>query len=194
MQSEKQLRTKRGFFWSNLLKGLASLALLMVLFIVFKKTGGSKYIEWLEPIYSKPVLMFLIYTASELIIGLIPPEIFMIWGLNQGGLDAYIWIVALLTLISYLAGWVAFFVGKRGRNTRWYRFLKRKYFSKYEYYLHEYGGFLIIVAAATPVPYSAVCMLVGATGFKKAKFFLYSLSRIARYVLYAFIVWEANTI
>lgn len=194
MSKQPKIRTKRSFFWSNLLKGLASLALLMLLFVAFKKTGGTKYIEWLEPIYSKPVLMFLIFTASELIIGLIPPEIFMIWGLNQGGLDTYIWIVALLALISYLAGWVAYFVGKRGHNTLWYRFLKRKYFSKYEIYFSEYGGFLVIVAAATPLPYSAVCMLVGATGFKKAKFFLYSLSRIARYVLYAFIVWEANTL
>jgi membrane protein DedA with SNARE-associated domain len=194
MSKQPRIRTKRNFFWSNLLKGLATLALMMLLFIAFKKTGGTKYIEWLEPIYSKPVLMFLIFTASELIIGLIPPEIFMIWGLSRGGPETYISIVALLGVISYLAGWIAYFVGKRGHNTLWYRFLKRKYFSKYEIYFSEYGGFLLIVAAATPLPYSAVCMLVGATGFKRSKFLLYSLSRIARYALYGFIVWEANTI
>ncbi|MBK8489480.1 MAG: VTT domain-containing protein [Saprospirales bacterium] len=153
-----------------------------------------EYITWLEPVYSRPVLMFLIYTASEVLFGIIPPEIFMVWALNQGDMATYVSIVALLLFISYGAGWLAYSVGKRSHHTSWYRYLKRKYFSKYEIYLNEFGSFLIIVASVTPLPFAGVCMLVGAANYKTSRFLLYSLFRVVRFIVYASIIWEANTL
>lgn len=187
-------KNKRQFLLKNLLRGLGFLAILIALFLLFKKYAGAEYISWLEPIYSKPFLMYMIYTASEVFGGIIPPELFMIWGLTQGDTETYAWIVATLMFISYAAGWLTFMIGKRSHSTLMYRFLKRKYFSKYEFYFQEFGGFLIIVAAVTPIPYSAICLLVGAADYKISRFFAYSLFRLARFIVYAFIVWEANMI
>lgn len=194
MAQEYKTRSKRQFLMRNLLRGFGILALFVAVFILFKKYVNLDFISWLEPVYSRPVLMFLIYTASEILFGIIPPELFFVWGLTEGDGNNYIQIIAALAIISYGAGWFAFYVGRRSHESRWFRFLKRKYFRKYEFYLQEYGSFLIIVASLTPVPYSATCMLVGSAGYKTNKFLLYSLFRIVRYVVYAFIIWEANTL
>jgi membrane protein DedA with SNARE-associated domain len=194
MTQDYKHRSRRQFLVQNLLRGFGILAVFIAVFIIFKKYVSLDFISWLEPIYSRPGLMFLIYTASEVFFGIIPPELFMVWGLTMYGANAYIKIVAALALISYAAGWFAFLVGRKSYESKWFRYLKRKYFRKYEFYLQEYGSFLVIVASVTPLPYSAVCMLVGSARYKANKFLLYSLFRLARYVVYAFIIYEANTI
>lgn len=193
MSEEIKYKSRNQFFITNLLKGFAFLAILVLGFIFFKKNLDVDSISWLEPLYSRPKVMFLIYTASEMLFGIIPPEIFMIWGLNRGDVNTYIQILLALMFISYAAGWVAYFIGKRFRYTVWYRYLKRRYFRKYELYLQEYGAFLIIVASITPLPFSAICMLVGSVGYPPRKFALYSLFRLARFIVYAYIIWKANS-
>jgi membrane protein DedA with SNARE-associated domain len=194
MTQEYKHRSRRQFLIRNLLKGFGILALFVAVFIFIKKYVDLDFITWLEPIYSRPVLMFLIYTASEVFFGIIPPELFFVWGLTEGDGNNYIQIIAALALISYGAGWFAFYVGRRSHESKWFRYLRRRYFRKYDFYLQEYGSFLVIVAAVTPLPYSAVCMLVGSAGYKTKKFLLYSLFRLARYIVYAFVIWEANTL
>jgi len=194
MRKPVHYKNKRQFFWRNFLKGFGVLVLLIAAFIFFKKDVDPKYITWLEPVYSNPALVFLIFIFSEIVFGLIPPEVFMFWAVEQGGAITYIHIIFWFTVITYGAGWLAYFLGRRGSHTRWYRYLNRKYLGKYMESFQEYGGFLIIVAALTPVPYSGVCMLVGAAGFRAKDFFLYSLSRIGRFIVYSAVVWEANTI
>ena len=194
MSNQTKYQSKRQFLWRNLFRGFLFLAIIIAGYLIFKKKGGVEYITWLEPIYGHPDLMFLIYTASEVLFGIIPPELFMVWALNQGDLGTYASIIALLMFISYGAGWLAYYVGKRSRYSPWYRYLKRKYFSKYEIYLQEFGSFLIIVASVTPLPYAGVCMLVGAADYKVSKFLAYSLFRLLRFIVYASIIWEANTI
>jgi membrane protein DedA with SNARE-associated domain len=194
MPQPKNYKSKRHFLLQNLLRGLGFLALLIAAFIFFKKKVDVEYITWLEPIYSKPALMLLIYTASEILFGIIPPELFMVWGLAEGEWASYPAIIAMLMFISYGAGWLAFFVGRKSQESRWYRLIKRRYLTKYDYYLQEFGSFLIIVASLTPLPFAGVCMLVGSAGYKTRKFLVYSLFRWVRFIVYAFIIWEANTI
>jgi membrane protein DedA with SNARE-associated domain len=192
MENEIKYRSKRQFFLTNLVRGFAILAVLVLAFIFFKRNLDVESIAWLEPLYSRPGLMFLIYTLSEVLFGIIPPELFMIWATSYESLETYVSILLGLMLISYAAGWFAFWVGKRFRYSSWYRLLKRRYLRKYELYLQEYGSFLIVVAAITPLPFAGVCMLVGSVDYPVRKFLVYSLFRLLRYVVYASIIWEAS--
>jgi membrane protein YqaA with SNARE-associated domain len=192
MEPELKYRNRQQFFIVNLLRGLAFMALLVAAFIYFKRNFDVSTLSWLEPLYTRPRLMFLIYIISEVMFGIIPPELFMIWATTYESLNTYLWILLALTSISYAAGWLAYFVGLRFRYSVWYRFLKRKYLKKYELYLQEYGAFLIIVAGVTPLPFAAICLLVGSVNYPVKKFFLYSISRIVRFVFYAIIIWEAH--
>src|SRR5690554_4780923 len=57
-----------------------------------------------------PILIFSLFFASELFLGIIPPEIFIAWTSNT----LHPWFhLFLLSTLSYLVGFLAYFLGKR---------------------------------------------------------------------------------
>jgi len=194
MESKAEKESRYRFLFKNLIRGLIILAIFITAFVLFNKFDGKDYIQWLEPVYSKPYLVILIYSISELLFGIFPPEIFMAWSLKQGTAAIYVLLVALLAGISYGAGWINYYVGKTLRNYRYFRWFTRKYMKKYFVYLSKFGGFLLIVASVTPLPYAAICLLVGTVNYPKRKFMLYTLFRLLRFAVYAFIVFKAGKI
>ena len=68
-------------------------------------------------------------------------------------------------------------------------FIHECFFREYIKTLRRYGGFLIIVAAMTPLPFSGVALIVGATGYKFPMYLLVSLTRFVRFAAYAYVVW-----
>ena len=190
-----RLPEKYRFFVKNLIRGLAWLAAIVVLFILFQEHGSRElFKEYLRPLYSQPLLMYLIYTFSEIFFGIIPPELFMVWATKLGSVFLYIEAVVLLAFISYGAGAIGFVFGKFLSRTVAFRFARRKYMERLQRLLHKYGFFLLIVASLTPIPFSAVCMLVGASGYPGRKFFVYTLLRFVRFAVYSVIIWQSQTI
>ena len=189
MSSDKE---KFQFLFKHLGRGLLWLSLLVGGFIIFKNNVSLDYLDWLKPVYERPTIVFLIYSASELLFGIIPPEIFMIWSLRSGEVNIYIQQIALLAIISYSAGVVGFMIGRYLQNTRFFKVFKKKVFGKYEKYLYRFGAFIIIVAAVTPLPFSGLSMLVGSVEFPFKKYLLFASFRFLRFVAYSMIIWEAN--
>ncbi|HKK10029.1 MAG TPA: VTT domain-containing protein, partial [Bacteroidales bacterium] len=155
-------------------------------------TPEGHFDEYLQPLYDQPMLMYLIYTLSEIFFGVIPPELFMIWALKMGSLIVYIEIVLFLALISYGAGLVGYFFGRYLSTTILFRYARRRYFDKYQRYLHKYGFFLLIVASLTPLPFSAICMLVGSAKYPFQRFLLFTLFRFVRFAAYSFVIWQSH--
>jgi membrane protein YqaA with SNARE-associated domain len=147
-----------------------------------------------KPIFEKTGLILSIFSLSELIIGIIPPELFLIWSLRSGVFQTYLVYVAILTLISYFAGLAAYFFGRYLHNTRLYRYLRDRYLQKSEILLQEYGLYLILVAALTPVPFSGVAMLVGSVHYPVKNYVYWSLFRFLKFAVSAYVIWEANMI
>jgi len=183
---------KTRFLVTNLLRGLVWLGVIVVAFILIKKQVDKHYLAWIDPLAARPALMYLLFYASEQIFGLIPPEIFMIWGLRNGDVREFVLTVFFLTVISYFAGVVAYYIGKYLHGTRLYHFLFHRLWKGLDEKLHRFGPLLIVVAALTPLPYSGTCMLVGSVHFPPGKFFLYTLFRILRFAAYAPVIWQAN--
>lgn len=189
-----KLSDKTKFFLSYLVKGLAWFAVLIVVFIIFKKYIHLNLGEWLEPIFDTTRLIFAIYIISELVFGIIPPELFMIWALRTGELWDYIFLVFAFATLSYAAGFIGFLFGDYLNTTILFRYIRKRYLGKYHSLLQQYGVFLILVAAITPLPWSAISMLVGSLHYKKKKYLLWALSRFIRFAVYATIIWEANVV
>jgi len=185
---------KSTFFFRNLAKGLAWLAVIVALFIFTKHNVDRDLLLKFEPIYDRTGLILLIFSVSEFIIGIIPPEFFLIWSLRSGVLHTYLVYAVMLTLISYFAGLAAFFFGRYLHNTRLYRYLRDRYLQKSEILLQEYGLYLILVAALTPVPFSGVAMLVGSVHYPVKNYIYWSLSRFVKFAVSAYVLWEANMI
>jgi membrane protein YqaA with SNARE-associated domain len=185
---------KSVFFLRNLTKGLVWLAVIVALFVFTKHNVDKELILRFEPIFDKTILILFIFSMSEVIIGIIPPEVFLIWSLRSGILHEYLLYVIILTLISYTAGLIAYFFGRYLHNTMLYRYLHDRYLSKSAGLLHEYGLYLILVAALTPVPFSGVAMLVGSVHYPVKSYVLWSLSRFLKFAVSAYVIWEANMI
>ena len=62
---------------------------------------------------------------SELILGLIPPELFMIWAITSRPITSYFIYVLIFSILSYTAGFAAFNFGKYLHNTWLYDFMKK---------------------------------------------------------------------
>jgi len=189
-----QVPEKTRFLLINLGKGTLYLFILLVAYLLIKNSVIIKYHSLLASFLDDAVLVFGVYLLSEVIFGIIPPELFMLWALRKGEAQEYAGYVALLAAISFLAGWLGYYFGRKFSGTLLYQKIRKRYLSKWEPYLQKYGGFLVIVGAVTPVPYSGTCMIVGAVNLPQGQFLLYSSTRFIRYAVYAWIVWGANMI
>ncbi len=185
---------KYKFLLKNLLKGLAWLAVLLLVFIYFKDNISFQSDSSLIKYGNNPWVVFSIYTLSEIVVGIIPPELFMIWSLELAEYRNYISDLVLLASISYAAGTLSYIFGRYFSGTILYRYLRKKYLKKYEEKFNKYGAFLLIVAAVTPVPYSAICVLVGSVKYPVKNFLLITLFRFARFGVYGYLVWKASLV
>lgn len=167
----------------NIAKGVLWLAGLLVLFYVFEEY--TDFNLFLEHIAQWPFAVYAVFTASEIIFGIIPPEFFVKWSENHGLFDTYVANVALLTVISFGAGVLGYYIGAYLRNVSFFKPIFDRYIRRYRNLLNRYAGFLIIIGAITPVPFSAICMLVGATNFDFKKFLLFASTRFLRFAFYS---------
>jgi membrane protein DedA with SNARE-associated domain len=148
------------------------------------------FFKWLEPIYENVILVLLVFLVSEILIGIIPPEIFIIWALRNGVLNEFLVLVGLLSLISYFSGITGYFIGHYLSRSLFFRFFKRRFLKKLDQRLKAFGMYLILIAAITPLPFSGVSMLIGSVRFPFRKFALLSLSRFLRFAIYAYVFWQ----
>lgn len=182
------------FFIRNMAKGLLWLIGIVTLYVFLKDRIDPDFMGWLRPFNENPSLVYLIFSLSELIVGMIPPEFFMIWATRNSDINEYIYYIAILTGITYAAGVAAYWIGRYFNTSRYYRLLKRRFIGKYEKYLYRFGGFLIIVASVTPIPFSGVAMLVGSIRYSFKRYLLFSLTRILRFAAYSYVIWEAHSL
>jgi len=181
------------FLISNGIKGIIWLAVLLVGYFLFDKLVISKNPElWLERFYSQPGIIYLIYFGSELFFGILPPELFMIWAYNKGDIPHYILNIAFFAAVSYSLGYLNFLIGQFLYKRVIFRYFRKRFFRETWPQLSKYGLFLIIVAALTPVPWAAVCLLVGSAGYPAKRFLLYALFRILRFIVYGYIVFQTH--
>ena len=192
MTRNRENESKYQFLLRNIIRGLLVLSLFIGAFLLFKKFAGTDYQVWFQQL--NPGLVFTVYALSELFFGIITPEIFMAWGLEQGDYKDYIKILIALMFISYLAGYLNYWAGRLFRQVAIVRWFIQKRMGKYRTYLNKFGGFLLIVASTTPLPYAAICLLVGTLHFPQQKFLLFTLTRLLRFTVYGFIVWQAKGI
>ena len=188
----KRNRVRLYFFLKNFLRGI----LFFVIAIIFYKITFS-YLDLSslkdQILFDFPTTFVLIlFFMSEVVLGIIPPELFMIWAITSRPLESYLFYVLAFSFISYTAGFVAYLFGKYLHKSIVYEFMRKNIIGKYEKKINSYGWLVIVVAAITPLPFSATCAVIGAIGFERNKYLLYSLARFVRYAIYGFFIWLAH--
>jgi len=181
--------SKSKFLLKNLAKGLAWFAVFITVYIVYSE-DIKVYQKEINQLGDNLPLLLSIFTVSEIVFGILPPEIFMLIWQSNGILSTYIINLAILTIISYGAGVLGYYIGKTFSKTNLYQKIHVRYLHQYDRQLKKYGGYLVLVGAVTPVPFSATCMLAGSVNLSFRNFLLICISRIIRFAAYGCMVWK----
>ncbi len=192
MQAEEE-ETQSGFLVRNLLRGLAFFVVIVVVFYLMEGYIQDNFQSHIDDIRSNPGLLYGTYTLSEIVFGIIPPELFMmIWILDKIDVAGFVVNLSILAAISYGAGVLGYFIGKNFSKTPFFQNrIREKYLKQYEKNLKKFGGFMVFVGAVTPIPFSATCMLAGSVNMRLKYFLLICLSRVLRFAVYGWMVWSA---
>ncbi|OEK00879.1 hypothetical protein BFP97_04855 [Roseivirga sp. 4D4] len=182
-----------NYFSQNLIKGFIYLLVLIGLIIVFKSTFKSQYDMIEHAVSDSYYLMFFIFLISEFFVGILPPELFMIWS-SDDPWHYYATAVTTMTMVSLFAGWLNYRIGlKLGEKEFFMNFVKKRLrFKKYQQRYEQYGSGLIIVSALTPLPFALVSMLTGTLAYPQKKYLMFASFRIIRFVVYGIIVWNLH--
>jgi membrane protein YqaA with SNARE-associated domain len=189
---EPQEETQAGFLLKNLFRGLLFFAVIITAFILLEEYIQDNFKSHINDIRANPALLYGIYTVSEIVFGILPPELFMmIWILDNISIEGFIINLTILTVISYAAGILGYWIGKNFSKTKLYQErIREKYLKQYEKQLKKFGGYLVFVGAVTPVPFSATCMMAGSVNMNFRNFLLICITRVLRFALYGWMVWS----
>lgn len=122
------------------------------------------------------------FTLSEIILGLIPPDLFIVWA---GGKENPYTILLLLAVLSYCGGMIAYVIGRYiGKIHKVQKYIQRRFLEHFDM-IRKWGGFVVIFAALFPLPFSPVCMTAGMVRYPFPLLLLFGLTRFARYYIYA---------
>ena len=182
--------TRSGLYKFLLHNALKVIGILIVVIIIFGII--EKYIIDLDYLFStvlksqKPGIIFILFGISESLLGLIPPDFFILWSKQFAHpFNA----ITLLAIISYTGGVISYKIGRYlSRIPRIKIYIEEKQ-KKNIRLLRRWGGVFVVVAALFPLPYSAVSMAVGIIKYPISSFMLLGLSRLVRFYLYAIILF-----
>ena len=142
MQEEE---TKSSFLWKNLLRGLVWFAIILAAYI-FASEDIKVYQKEINEVGDRLPLLLIIFTISEIVFGILPPELFMLIWQSKGVLSEYVINLSYLTVISYAAGVIGFYIGRFFSKTMIYKRIHDRYLKQYDRQLHKYGLYLVLFA------------------------------------------------
>ncbi len=134
-----------------------------------------------------PLTILAVFFASESFLGLVPPEIFIAWADKT---DAPIFYLSMLAVLSYIGGIISYSIGKAvSKMPSVYNYLQVK-MEKHVKMIRKWGGFLIVVGALLPIPFSITSIAAGLIHYKFRDYLLFGLLRFVRFYLYALVIFN----
>jgi|SRR5690554_641980 len=175
------------FLVKNSLKLIIFLGLIIAALLIFQdKMPDLKYTFELFTSKFKPITILVFFLLSEsILLGLIPPDFFLVWAQQFPAPYA---MIALLAVLSYGGGIISYFVGNYiGHLPKVDKWLQQRFFQHINK-IKKWGGVLIVFAAIFPLPYSPICMVAGMVRFPFTVFIILGLFRFLRIFGYAFVL------
>ncbi len=176
------------FIGKNVKKAVLPLAVVIVSLILFNKFvyNINDGLESLTELFST-IGVFGLFFASESLLGLIPPEIFIAWTKKTS--EPILNLVFLATL-SYAGGIISYFLGKAILNLKSVKNYLENKMAKQLRNTSKWGGFLIVVGALLPIPFSITCLAGGMIKYPLRGVLLFGLLRFARFAIYGAAIFQ----
>lgn len=177
-----------SFVWTAVRKALPFIVLIIIgVYIVNKYFSiNDALIHLTETLPAYGVLTF--FFASETLLGIIPPEIFIAW---SGKMPEPWLYLSFLALLSYAGGLISYWLGVAiTKIPRVHDYMQLKMEAQLKN-SKKWGGFLILVGALLPLPFSISCITAGIIEFSFKNVVLYGSLRLVRFLIYGLIIFNA---
>lgn len=127
------------------------------------------------------------FYASETVLGLIPPELFIAWAgkTTAPGMNLF-----FLALLSYLGGMTAYFGGKSALKIPSIHYYLEVKMAKQLVMARKWGGILIAVGALLPLPFSVSSLVAGMLKYDFKNWVLIGLLRFVRFAIYGAAIFQ----
>ncbi len=127
------------------------------------------------------LFVFILFTLSESFLGMIPPDLFVIW---SGKFNSPFLMLSLFGILSYTGGAISYLIGHWIAGIPKVKAYSERALEKYITLVRKWGGAFIIIAALFPFsPYSMVIIAVSLLRYPFKLYLLFGISRIARFVI-----------
>lgn len=176
-----------AFVWNAIKKAIPIILVLVIGLYIFNHFYdiNNALIALTETLPVYGVLVF--FFASETILGLIPPEIFIAW---SGKMTSPWLYLSMLAFLSYFGGLLSYWIGHFITTIpSVHNYLETK-MEKQLKNSRKWGGFLIVVGALLPLPFSISCMAAGLIEFPFKNVMVYGSLRLLRFVIYGIIIFN----
>ena len=176
-----------AFVWQSVKKATPYIiAFLMLIYILdYFFNINATLINMTEILPAFGVLTF--FFASETVLGLVPPEIFIAWSSKLNNPWFYLFVLASL---SYFGGLLAYWIGQTITKIPSVHDYFETKMDKHLKKSRKWGGFLIIVGALLPLPFSMSCMAAGLIKFPFKNVMRYGSLRFVRFAIYGVIIFN----
>ena len=175
------------FVWNAIVKALPYvIAIVAAVYIINHFFDINKVLTQLTEILpAYGVLSF--FFVSETLLGLVPPEIFIAWA---GKMYNPWFYLGLLALLSYGGGLLSYWMGRTiTKIPSVHNYLEVK-MEKQLKNSKKWGGFLIVVGALLPLPFSISCIAAGLIEFPFKNVIAYGSLRLLRFAIYGIIIFN----
>ncbi|WP_435416399.1 YqaA family protein [Polaribacter aestuariivivens] len=176
------------FVWESVKKAFLPIVLVVVAVFLFNKYvyDINEGLETITETFSKTGILITFF-ISETLLGLIPPEIFIAW---SGKTENPILNLSLLATLSYAGGLVSYFIGQTALKIKSVKeYLEVKMAANLKN-TRKWGGFLILVGALLPLPFSIACLAAGMIKYPFKNVVFFGLFRFARFAAYAWAIFQ----
>lgn len=176
------------FVWESVKKAFIPIVLVVLGVFLFNKYvyDINEGLETITETFSKTGILITFF-ISETLLGLVPPEIFIAW---SGKTANPIINLSLLATLSYLGGLVSYFIGKTALKIKSLKeYLEVKMAANLKN-TRKWGGFLILVGALLPLPFSIACLAAGMIKYPFRNVVFFGLFRFARFAAYAWAIFQ----
>lgn len=176
------------FIWESLKKAFWPILGAVVCLYLFNKFvyNINDGLQAMTENFSR-VGVLITFFISETLLGLIPPEIFIAWSKKT---SAPLLNLSLLAVLSYCGGILSYFIGRLTLKIKSVKDYLEVKMAKHLKNTSKWGGFLILVGALLPLPFSISCMTAGMIKYPLKGVVTFGLFRFLRFALYAWAIFN----
>lgn len=179
-QSNKE-RGVYGYMWWTSLKIVVAYILIVVPVVLIGKRliDFDRIFQFITNNLSDS-LVFIVFTLSESFLGMIPPDLFVIWAAK---FNSPFLLLTILGILSYIGGVLSYLIGYWLSKRPKIKAYSERVLEKYIKLVRKWGGAFIVIAALFPFsPFSMVVIAVSLLKYPFKLYLLFGISRIIRFI------------